>query len=125
MSSECCAPPEIPNIIQGEDRTLTFYLKNTSNGFPLDISSATQITAAFKNDDGTDLTLTLSGSPGGIAILSGPGGAFTATLTAVQTALLAIGTGDGFANVTLSYTIGGLTRKLNVVNQFMVTAPVN
>lgn len=125
MDQGCCAPPVVPNIIQGEDRTLTFYLTNDSTGFPLDISSASQITATFLNADNTYLTLHLTGMPGGIAILSGPGGAFTATLSAVQTALLAIGTGDGFANVTLSYTIGGSTRKLNVVNMFMVTAPVN
>lgn len=122
-SQDCCVPQEIPEITIGYGWVHTFTIDDDNTGFPVDLSTASQITASYKNLDGSVLVLTLIGGLGGIALISGPGGTFSVTGTDLQSAPLALGNGDGLGNVFITYTIGGLTKPINLENVIKITDP--
>ena len=75
-------------IVQGEGRVLYLGI-NEDNGSPYDLSTATAIRVMFRNIDGTYTNLTMA--TGAIAILGDAHrGEITATITAAQSALLAV-----------------------------------
>lgn len=117
-----CDPQAIPQIYQGEDKILTVRLVSAQTKLPFDISLATEIIAAFMNADQT--TLEVKKSTGGITILNGPGGAMQITLTSVQTALLAVASGDGYQSFQLQITIGGKITIVQLPNSIQVIAPL-
>jgi hypothetical protein len=84
---------------------LVIVLRDQYNN-PIDISTATEITASFANADGSVLTLTFSDS-GGITIGSGPGGKAIVIISAEQSALLEPSVAGGYSDIQGSYTLSG------------------
>jgi hypothetical protein len=102
MNSACPRPPAIPQIIQGEDKTLVVNLTRQSNGAPFDLTNITAIVAGFLNADNTTLEKTLGS---GVTIVSPPGaGQLQIALTPSDTAGLAPANGDAYGNVQLKLT---------------------
>lgn len=97
-------------IVQGEDRVLSLTFAD-DDGNRFDLTTATEIVASFGQDDGTALTKQLtdivviqppSTTPGGIVLVSGPGGQITVDLTSTDTASLkAVDRGDFEVVITL------------------------
>ena len=86
------------SIQQGEDKTIIVRVKNSDND-PIDLSSASAITATFQNTDGTELECTLGDQ---ISLVSGVLGKFQIELSATETAALLQGTN---MDLPISYTI--------------------
>ena len=87
---------EFIEIVQNEDRMLIVTLQD-KDGNRFDITDAEEIIARFQKTDGAILTKKLtptivveppSTTPGGITIVSGPGGQLSIELLAADTALL-------------------------------------
>jgi hypothetical protein len=72
-------------IIRGEDRTLPMRVQLSSGG-SFDLTSATEIEAKFKKQDGGALSLKLS--TGGVVVTDGPAGRFTVNINDTNSALL-------------------------------------
>lgn len=108
--SSCDEKRFVPTIVLGEDKPIVVRLVDAVTKNPVDLTSATEITAELLKDDGTGLTLTKTA--GQIVLNSGPGGNFTITISAAQTALLAPSPATGYSSIQVSYTIAG---KLTIV----------
>ena len=121
MNSDC-NPICPPQIQQGEDKTLTVRLTSGQTGLPYDLTNCTAITAAFLNADGSTLECTLANNA--VQILSAPGGAISITLTAAQTALLAVASGNGYQSFQLEFIISSLKTIVQLVNSIQVVAPL-
>jgi hypothetical protein len=91
-------------IFTGQDKVMSLRIAFQNTGLPLDLTDCTAITVSLPNADGTFLALTLASSA--VAITSPPLlGSFTATITAVQSALLNVGE---LQDIDVSLTISGL-----------------
>jgi hypothetical protein len=73
------------SIVQGEDRTLPLQVQR-SDGGSFDLSSVTEITAKFVNQDASILSLTKTG--GAVVVTDGPAGRFTVSISDTQSAAL-------------------------------------
>lgn len=117
-----CNPQCPPQIYTGEDKNLTVRLWSKSNKLPFDLTSASEIIAAFINADGTILQLSMTS--GAITLLSAPGGAMQIALTAAQTTLLAVASGNGYQGFQIKITIGGRITIKELPNSIQVVAPL-
>lgn len=107
-------------IVQGAqtaavDKPFLVNLRVRSSGLPYDLTAVTAMTCCFQNDDGTDLILTLGSglSVSGSAVL----GQLLVTITAAQTALLAL---VDNATLTLRLTKTGDPFPLVIENAYSV-----
>lgn len=119
MSCQSCET-KVPLITQGEEKVLNVPVTYETTGLPVDITSASEIIAAFKKSDNTVLQKKLTTS--GIVILNGPGGIFQILLSATDTAGLATGSGDGYQSITVKIVIAGVPIIRNANNSIQVEA---
>lgn len=113
----------LPVIVQGSDRDLEIRLRAQSTGDPIDLSGATEITAQFKNTDGTIQNYALS--TGGIQILSGLGGRLQVHLPASGTTLLQTTVPDAtppYQGVEVGYIVLGKKTIVNIPESIDVQA---
>lgn len=108
-----CGAPTVFEIFTGEDKTMSMKVAYEDTSNPLDLSSCTEIVVSLPAKTGQRLLLKLSLNQ--VAITS-PGvlGNFTATISAVNSALLNVGVGQ---DVVVYFTIGGL---VTIVRYFQV-----
>ena len=94
---------QIPvDIVQGAGAVLNCKFLYKGSKDPLDLTGITAISTCFLNDDGSELSLSLAG--GEIAVYGNPVlGKISITLTAAQTALLAV---DDRATLQVAFTYG-------------------
>lgn len=101
-------------IVTQEDKTFIVKVIDDSKGDPFDLSSASAITTAFKNSDGSFLDLSLSS---GIAIIDASLGKVQIALTAAQTALFYVANNFTFE---MAITIAGEVTRIQVLNAYSV-----
>lgn len=73
-------------VVKGEDRVLNFQISDEETKGYYDLTTATEITACFKNQDLSTLSKTLTS--GAVAIVSAVSGKLSVTLTDAETALM-------------------------------------
>lgn len=81
-------------IIRGSDRELFLRILVKDTGEPFDLTGATEISASFRNEDGTTLTKLLTTL--GITVISAEAGKIKVTLTDANTVLLKVGVDQDF-----------------------------
>lgn len=94
-------------IIKGSDRPLKIQIVEVDESGierPVDLSTATEIKACFKNADETDAVFTLTG--GKVVREAGAGGIFSVVWEEAETDLLKSGSRQSFE---VQYIIGGNT----------------
>lgn len=117
----------IPTVVAGEDKTLDVKIKSCITGDPIDLSSATEITAIFLNADGTFLECKLSLSA--IVLVSGQGGHFQIILSAANSALLAQSVPPKYSDIEVQFVIASkksiviLSNAVNIVPRRYPQAP--
>lgn len=82
------------NIERGEDKNIDVYLIDKDLGEPIDLSAADEVSARFKNEDGTITELLLSN--GDVEVLSVAGAKVRAKLLNTDTDVLEIGANQDF-----------------------------
>lgn len=73
-------------VVKGEDRVLNFQISDEETQGYFDLTTATEITVCFKNQDLTTLSKTMGG--GAVSIVTAVAGKLSVTLTDTETALL-------------------------------------
>jgi hypothetical protein len=119
MSENCALDcDQQPVLIPvGGDKILTFTLTSQTTGYPIDITAATEIVAAFLNQTGVvPSALEKKLSTSGVTILSGPGGVCQTTISEAETASLA----TGIQGVIFKVTLAGITTPVNLQNAINV-----
>lgn len=108
-------------IVQGSQSSFLLRLYNQTNGVlgdPVDLTTMYDIKTCFQNSDGTETTL--SKLTAGIAVVGSPLlGKITVSLTAAQTALLAL-SDPGELQISLIATLGADPVKIDVRNAYDV-----
>jgi hypothetical protein len=90
------------DVVQGAGAVLNCKFLYKGSKDPLDLTGITEISTCLLNDDGTELVLSLTG--GQISVYGNPIlGKISITLTAAQTALLAV---DDSADLQVAFTYG-------------------
>lgn len=107
-----------PTIIQGEDKTLTIKLVSSDTKYPVDLSTASEIKAILLNTDNTYTEKLLS--TGGIALVSGPGGAFSIFLTAADTLALAVSPQGAYSDIEIHFVISSKTGIVLLTNSVQI-----
>lgn len=92
-------------VIKGEDRVLNFQISDEDTQGYFDLTTATAITACFKNQDLTTLSKTLAS--GAVAIVTAIAGKLSVTLTDTETALMYA---DDAAPVYIMIDVGSTRR---------------
>jgi hypothetical protein len=115
---------KIVKIIQGGAKIFTVRLDDEKQDQPFDFTGVVQITTCFFNTDTTELMLTLSGSPGGIAIVGDPKiGKLQISISSTQAALLQESE-DQPQTLELSVDFGTGPQKFQIPNAYIVKATV-
>ena len=96
--------PTTEVVYRGEDKTLNIRISN-EDGSPLDLTGVTEITAKFKKEDETVLSLTKTA--GAIAVVTAAAGSITVTIPKASTLLLAT---SEEASFTIMIDIAGSRR---------------
>jgi len=108
----------VPVIVQGEDKTVTVKLtqkiNGPTNGYPFDLTGATEIEAIFLKTDGTCLHKKLSLAQ--IIILNALAGSLQILLTAADSALLAVSPLTANSNIELRVVIAGKMTYIQLKN---------
>ena len=106
--------PEFLRVVQGEERTLPLRIER-SNGASFSLTGVTEITARFKNTDGTVLSKTLTS--GAIVVVDAPAGRYTVLLSEIETAALRAGDRQSF---TVEFLFGTVLRRVNYTRALTV-----
>lgn len=116
--NQCSSVPNVFTLATGDDGVMSLRAVYQQTLAPLDLTSCSEINVQLPNADGTFLSLTIAGSA--VAITS-PAvlGAFTATISAAQSALLLVGTLQNFA---VTFTISSKKMTVWFYNSLTVTA---
>jgi hypothetical protein len=111
-----CQAPNVFSIFTGDAKTMNLRALYAGTFIPLDLTSCTAIKVSLPNADGTFLTLSILS---GAVSISSPAnlGAFTASITSDESALLNVGELQSF-NVT--FTISGSPFTVPYLNSFSV-----
>lgn len=114
----------IPVIVQGEDKSVTIKLtqktNGPTNGYPFDLTGATEIEAIFLKTDGTCLHKKLSLAQ--IVILNALAGSLQVLLTAADTALLAVSPANMNSNIELRVVIAGKMTYIQLKNVIKIVS---
>ena len=116
MNNQCC-PPNVFNISTGDDGTMNLRAAYAQTLAPLDLTSCSAIDVLLPKADGTFLDLSIGSGAVGItspAVL----GAFTASISAAQSALLMVGELQSFAVV---FTIASKKQTIWFLNCLTIT----
>lgn len=119
MSS--CLDPQtslIPQIIKGEDQTLTVQLNDEATKYPYDITGVTEIEALFLKTDGTALSKKYTLAQ--VVILNALAGKFQILLTTADTLLLKLSEPGTYSSFEVRLTIGGKVTYIQFVNSIQV-----
>ena len=118
-----CLDPKakkIPQIIQGEDKTLTVQLSDPDTKEFTNITGVSEITAIFLNTDGSFLQKKLSTS--GIVLVNALAGKFQIVLSAAETALLALTPENSYSNIEVRFVIASKTTIVQLEDSIEVVA---
>jgi hypothetical protein len=117
-----CLDPQkslVPQVIKGEDKTLSVRLNDAKTGIAIDLAAASEIEALFLNSDGSYLSKNMSL---GQIVLTNPGaGFFQIFILAADTLLLAIPTTTGaYSNIEIHITMLGKKTYVQLKNSIQV-----
>ena len=118
-------PKIVPQIIQGEDESLTVQLKKPDGSF-VDLTGVTEIDAVFFKEDMTCLHKKLSLAE--IVLLNALAGKFQIIMPKADTAVLKLSPVDaqtglaGYSSFEITYTIAGLDTKVQFIDSYQVIA---
>lgn len=121
QGTECCVASGLPvEVTYGDDQIpIVFTVIKKSNKQPIPFDTATEITTNYLESDGeTVLTHTLTGDQ--ITLVDGGfSGSFQDVLSEDEIKTLNPGNGS----IIISYTIGGITKTLELVGAITVIKP--
>jgi len=101
---QCGCEPNVFEIFQGEDKTMSMRVAFQQTGLPLDLTECTEINVALPKNDGTFINLLLSLAQ--VSIVSpAVAGQIQVPITNENSAVLNVGLRQ---NVDVAFTIGGL-----------------